>query len=891
VALTSGIKLGPYEIIAPLGAGGMGEVYRARDTRLDRDVAVKVLPANLSSDPNLRQRLEREAKAVSKISHPHICTLHDIGHQDGIDFLIMELLEGETLGQRLTKGALSSEQTVRYAAQIADALAKAHKKGVTHRDLKPANIMLTKSGAKLMDFGLAKQAGSAPLAAALTEMTMEQSKLTGEGTIVGTFQYMAPEQLEGKEADARTDIFAVGEVIYEMATGKPAFSGKSRASLIAAILTTEPPPIAQLQPLTPPALERVVKKCLAKDPDERWQSASDLASELNWIAEGGSQAGIPSPVTLKRNARERLAWIAAVTGICAAVWAGAAYYRETGKPGQVVRAVIPTEEGTSPVFAGDLGGPVVLSPDGKAVAFGASDAQGKVTLWVRDLDGLHAHSLAGTEGATFPFWSHDGRSLGYFAGGKLKTVPVEGGTPGDVCDAPAGRGGTWNAQDTILFSPQFESAIYQVPASGGTPSAVTTLDTAKHDSHRWPYFLPDGKHFLYLAINRMAGREPNDAIYFASLDRKEDRLLVHAFTNAAYGAGQLLFMRGATLMAQPFDSDTGKLTGEAKRIAQDLGEDPSIWRAAFDAAGSKILVYATGGSLAGQAVWYDRSGKALGTVGDKASNLYHVRISPDGQKVATDFGEATTSVWIYDFKRKVHTRLTLDQEANVDAAVWSPDGRWIAYHGLQNGHNNIYRKAAGGFGERELLFEGGSVLNVPSDWSPDGNSLLFSVGDLAGQGQVWLLPLNGDHKAVPVAQSGSLSQDARFSPDGRWIAYASNESGKFEVYIIPSDRTSGRWQISSGGGLQPVWRRDGKEIFYMALNNALMSVPVTLSKGTVEVGAARQLFRVPNLVGATGNFNAYDVAPDGQRFIVLGTPQSTPPTITVVTNWTAELKK
>jgi Tol biopolymer transport system component len=533
----------------------------------------------------------------------------------------------------------------------------------------------------------------------------------------------------------------------------------------------------------------------------------------------------------------------------------------------------------------------VLSRDGKALAFVASDTQGKTTLWVRDLNGLHARSLAGTDGATFPFWSPDGRSLAFFAGGKLKAVPVEGGMPADIWEAPAGRGGTWNAQGTILFSPQFESAIYRVPASGGGPTPVTTLDKTKHDSHRWPYFLPDDRHFLYLAVNRTAGHEPNDAIYFASLDGKENRLLVHAFTNGAYGAGQLLFMRGATLMAQPFDPDTGKLTGEATRIAQDLGEDPSIWRAAFDAARSNILVYATGESLTGQAVWYDRSGKELGVASDKALNLFHVRISPDGQKVATDFGEATTSVWVYDLKCKVTTRLTFDQEANVDAPVWSPDGRWIAYRGLQNGHNNIYRKAAGGFGEAELLLESGSVLTSPNDWSPDGKSLLFSVGDLAGQGQVWLLPLNGDHKAVPVAQSGSLSQDARFSPDGRWIAYASNQSGRFEVYVIPSDRTSGKWQISSAGGLQPVWRRDGKEIFYLALDNALMSVRITLRKEAVELGAVRQLFRVPKLVGATGNFTAYDVAPDGQRFLALETPQSTPPTITVVTNWTAELRK
>jgi Tol biopolymer transport system component len=892
MGLTAGTRLGPYEIVSPLGAGGMGEVYRAHDTRLERDVAIKVLPANLSSDPSLRLRLGREAKAVSKLSHPHICTLHDIGHQDGVDFLVMELVEGETLEQRLTKGPLPSDQTLRYAAQIADALAKAHKLGVTHRDLKPSNVMLTKSGAKLMDFGLAKQVGPAPLATASTEMTMEQQRLTSQGMLVGTVQYMAPEQLEGKEADARTDLFALGEVIYEMVTGKPAFSGKGRASLIAAILTTEPTPITQLQPLTPPSVERVVKKCLAKDPEDRWQNASDLATELNWIAEGGSQPGIPALVTLKRKTRERLAWVIAMAGLSAAVLAGAAYYREAGKPAQVVRAVIPPEEGTIPVFTGDLSGPVVVSPDGRVLAFAASDTQGKTTLWVRELNGLHARTLAGTDGATFPFWSPDGRSLGYFAGGKLKTVLLEGGAPTEVCDAPAGRGGTWNAQGTILFAPQFESALYRVAASGGTPSPVTKLDKAKHDSHRWPYFLPDGRHFLYLAINRAFGHEPNDAIYFASLDGKENRLLVPSFTNAAYGSGHLLFVRGTELMAQALDPDTGKTTGEAARIAQDVGVDLGIWRSAFDAARGNILVYATGGPVEGQAVWHDRSGKNLEVVGDKAQNLFHLRISPDGERVATDFfGEGTSSIWVYDLKRKVNTRFTLESEASIDSAVWSPDGRWLAYQGLQGGRNNIYRKAASGFGKAELLLEGSDVKQVPSDWSPDGKSLLFSIGDLVGQGQVWLLPLTGDRKPVAVAQIGSVSQNTRFSPDGRWIAYASNESGKFQVYVIPSSRTAGKQQISNAGGLQPVWRRDGKELFYLTLDNTLMSAPITLSKEGVEVSAARQLFRLPRLVGTAGNFTAYDVAPDGQHFLALETPESTAPIITVVTNWTAELKK
>src|SRR6267154_2331688 len=430
MSIASGTKLGPYEILSPLGAGGMGEVYRARDTRLDRDVAIKVLPTNLSSDPSLKQRLEREAKAVSKLSHPHICTLHDIGHQDGVDYLVMEYLEGETLEQRLLKGPLLPEQTLRYAAQIADALAKAHKLGITHRDLKPSNIMLTKSGAKLMDFGLAKQSGVAPLAAALTEMTMEHSKLTGEGMIVGTFQYMAPEQLEGKEADARTDIFALGEVIYEMATGRPAFSGKSRASLIAAILTSEPPPIGQLQPLSPPALERVVKKCLAKDPDDRWQSASDLASELKWMAETGPQT---APSAAKHSQWKRATWLLAAVAAVAIAIAGIAWFKAAidRAPAMLFHAAIP--------FAVNE---VAVSPSGEAaVVVAFSENTNNYTLWLYRIGGQQPKAIDGTQGASYPFWSPDGKALGFFADGKLKKVDIEKGQVQVITDAPNGRGG------------------------------------------------------------------------------------------------------------------------------------------------------------------------------------------------------------------------------------------------------------------------------------------------------------------------------------------------------------------------------------------------------------------------------------------------------------------
>ena len=888
MALTSGTKLGPYEIQSALGAGGMGEVYRAHDSRLDREVAIKVLPGHLWTDASLKQRLEREAKAVSKLSHPHICTLYDIGHQDDVDFLVMEYLEGETLEQRLTRGPLPLQQALSCATQIAEAMARAHKLGITHRDLKPANVMLTKAGAKLMDFGLAKQSGPTPLSAALTEMTMDRSKLTSEGTIVGTFQYMAPEQLEGKEADARTDIFAFGELLHEMVTGKPAFSAMSRASLIAAILTTDPPPISQLQPLTPPALERIVRKCMAKDPDERWQSASDLATELKWMAEGGSQAGATLPQGSTRKYGDRLAWAITAGALLAVVALTAIHFTGSPKPTRVVRSLIAVEEGTFPVLTGDFAGPPMLSPDGNAVALVAAREMGAVLLWVRPLNSLRARALPGTEGATFPFWSPDSRSVGFFAAGKLKTVAVDGGTPSEICSTPSGRGGSWGASGIIVFAPDFQSALEQVSASGGTPKPVTVLDASKHDSHRWPYFLPDGKHFLYLAIIHANANHPNDGIYIGSVDGKESHLVMADFTNVAYAAGRLLFVRDSALMAQSFDVKTGKLQGEAERLADDVLVDQTIWRAQFDASANGALVYASGGLTPWQAMLYDRSGKGVGASGDKVFNLLSVRLSPDGTRLATEAGEGNSDIWIYDRRREVNTRLTFGPSSS-SSPIWSPDGQWIAFVGIRD-KNNLYRKPANGMGQEELLLEGDSTQRNPFDWSGDGKSILFGVGDGTVKGQLWMLPLAGDGKPVPLTQNTYVTNSARFSPDGHWVTYSSNESGRFQVYVMHFGGGAGKWQVSSQGGLQPLWRRDGKELFFWSADNTLMSAPITLGNAGVEIGAARPLFRFNNPLGIVGVVSPYDVSADGQRFVLISTPQQTPRPITLVTNWAEELK-
>ena len=893
MALASGTKLGPYEILAPVGAGGMGEVYRARDTRLDRTVAIKIVPAKLSSDPTLRQRLEREARAVSKLSHPNICTLHDIGHLEGIDFLVMEFVEGETLEQRLYRGPLPPDQVVRYAGQLAGALAKAHKLGITHRDLKPSNIMLAKSGAKLMDFGLAKTSdarGTTPAGLGvatltgkgldedlLNERTVEQSKLTSEGNVVGTVHYMAPEQLEGKEADARTDIFALGEVIYEMATGRPAFTGKSRASVAAAILVHDPPPITQTQPLAPIALERIVKKCLAKDPDDRWQSASDLAAELTWLAEGISSGSQPSPVAARKK-RSWLPWLAGA-GLALAIALGWIYFRRPGEISAPVRAFIPPPENTSFVFLGDGAGPLVLSPDGRNLAFVAVTATGAPQIYVRPLDGLQARALPGTDHAWAPFWSPDGRTIGFFADGKLKTIDIQSGGPVSVCDAPNSRGGSWAADGTIVFAPDFRTPIYRVAAAGGTPVQVTHIDENKHTSHRWPFFLPDGKHFLYLAMSHQSPQ--NNAIYYASVDGKEDRLVLASIYNAQYASGFLLYLRSGQLLAQPFNPATGELGGEAHQVATGVTEDGQTQRAIFTVSSNGVLAYSGGATSQSQLGWFDRSGKELALVGDKFGGLAgdqgEIRLSPKGERVAFSIQGGVNDIWVMDTLIGVRRRLTFGPTGN-NHPVWSPDGKWIAYDSATKNGTVIDRRSADGGAEEQMVADPGGDVNL-DDWSQDGKYLLYEKDG------TWALPLSGDHKAFQVTRPGEADTNyPDLSPDGRWLLYQSNESGRLEVYVVPFGRALlGKWQISNSGGIWPLWRRDGKEIFFLTLDGMVTAVPVVTTTDQLEVGAAHALFRLPG--------SSYDVSPDGKKFLVnvVGDQNSKP--ITLVLNWNAELRK
>src|SRR5882672_7715851 len=546
MAILPGRRLGPYEILSSVGAGGMGEVYRARDTRLDRIVAIKVLPTHLADRSELRDRFEREARTIASLNHPHICTLHDIGQQDGIDYLVMEYLEGETLAQRLQKGPLPLEQVLQYAIEIADALDKAHRKGVTHRDLKPGNIMVTKTGAKLLDFGLAKLRQDVAPATPLSQLPTANDAITAQGTILGTLQYMAPEQLEGKEVDARTDIFAFGAVVYEMATGKRAFEGNSQASVIGAILRDDPPAVSSLRPMTPPALDRVVKRCLTKDPDDRWQSANDLANEVKWIAEGGAQAGEAGRGPAGSRRWERANWLLTATFLLLALAGGATWWQASN------RRPPPMYFHTSVPFpANDL----ALSPDGRMLAMVAYSAPANnYMLWTYEVGGQRPSSLDATQGATYPFWSPDGKFIGFFADGKLKKVEVSGGKVQVLCDAPNGRGGAWNRDGVIVFTPDGVGGLSRVSSLGGSPVEMTKPDTSRFEwSHRWPVFLPDGKHFLYLAAN-FSGHLENNAIFLGSLDSQERRLLVSTSANAAYSEpGYLVYLRDRTLVAQPFD--------------------------------------------------------------------------------------------------------------------------------------------------------------------------------------------------------------------------------------------------------------------------------------------------------------------------------------------------
>jgi len=873
--------------VSPLGAGGMGEVYRARDTRLERTVAIKILPPQLSNDAVRKQRFEREAKTISSLNHPHICVLYDVGHQDGIDYLVMECVEGETLAKRLEKGALPLEQVLKIGAQIADALDKAHRSGVVHRDLKPGNIMLTPTGAKLLDFGLAKPA--APLATGVTlTAASKQSPVTEQGTILGTFQYMSPEQIEGKELDGRSDIFSLGAVLYEMLTGQRAFQGKSQLSVASAILEKEAAPISTVKPMTPPALDHAIRRCLAKDPEERWQTARDVAFELKWIAEAGSESSAATPVKDRRNS-EWLMMAALVITAAAAVTLGVLYARRPATDAPVARAYIKPMVNSSFIFSGTAAG-FALSPDGRLLAYVASTPDGKSVLWLRPIDFLQAQPLPGTEGATYPFWSPDSRFIAFFAGGKLKKIESSGGPPFTICDASDGRGGTWNRDGDILLTPAVNTTLFRVSSSGGPLIPVTTLDPSKNETtHRWPYFLPDGRHFLYFTGSVFSPRETlTNSVLLGSLDSKESKLLLHSHTNAIYASGHILFMRQFTLMAQPFDTTSLQLTGDAVPIADPVQEGRSVAKGVFSASENGLLTYVEGASGADrQLEWFDRDGKEMGAV-PGADAYAGVRISPDGKRLAYYLDSAGYDIWSFDIARGVKTALSFGSGSGQGNLypVWSPDGRRIIYTSYRNGKYGLYLKASDGSGTEEPLLETVDRIRFPTDWSPDGKFLTYIEGAQGGWA-IWMLPLDGERKPFLFHKSQFAEREASFSPDGKWVSYCSNESGDYKVYVVPFPGPGGKWQVSPTGGCGPRWRRDGKEIFYLSSDNKMMATEVKASGSSFEVGATHALFGTRPY----GVFGRFDVSADGQRFAIpyeAGQPSAA---ITLVVNWPAELKK
>jgi len=897
MALSPGVRLGPYEILDPIGAGGMGEVYRARDTRLDRTVAIKILPTQFSSDPVRKQRFEREAKTISSLNHPHICVLHDVGQQDGIDYLVMECVEGETLGKRLEKGPLPLDQVLKFGMQIADALDKAHRSGIVHRDLKPGNIMLTPTGAKLLDFGLAKATAPLSSAATLTAAT-RNSPVTEQGTIVGTFQYMSPEQIEGKELDGRSDIFSFGAVLYEMLTGQHAFQGKSQLSVASAILEKEPEPISSVKPMTPPALDHAIRGSLAKEVDKRWQSAADLAGELQWIAEGGSQAGAPPPLVFRGKVREGLAW--SVATVLTVALAAVAFLNLREKPSTSVAPVrfhIPAPENTT------LGPYLKLSPDGRKLAFetivGTDEPR---RLWVYFLESEESRYLTAAESA--PFWSPDSRFIGYVSQGKLKKIEATGGLPRTISDLPGKWGaGAWNQDDIIVFGSP--SGLFRVPASGGVPVQITAVDPARKETfHAAPSFLPDARHFVYI---RASSDMEKTGTYLGSVDAKPEqqssKFLVASNWQPVYSpsadpsTGYLLFIREGTLMAQPFDNLGMELKEQAiptaEKVADNYGGAGGY--GAFSASANNVLVYLRNGTTTDrQLTWYDRQGKVLGTTGEQGDYRW-LALSPEGTHVALSKRNGQASnIWLLDLSRDISTRFTFGSEVDYEP-VWSPDGSRIIF----SSGNDLYQRPASGVKDAERLLTSSGGPHAES-WSRDGRFLLYIAFDPKTKDDIWVLPLEGDKKPVPFLVTEFSEGDSRFSPDGHWVAYDSDESGHFEIYVRSFAMNSagsaveagGKWQISNGSGIEPCWRGDGRELYYRTLDGKVMAVEIATNP-KFSPGKPQPL----GFSAGAGNISGtlWDCTSDGRRFLVAApkaAPKSNAPeSYTVILNWQSGLKK
>jgi len=875
MSLVAGTRLGPYEIVAPLGAGGMGEVYRARDTRLERTVAIKILPAHLSGDPIRKQRFEREAKTISSLNHPNICVVYDVGHQDGVDYLVMECIEGDTLAERLEKGPLPVEQVLKYGAQIADALAKAHRSGVVHRDLKPGNIMLPATGAKLLDFGLAKPAVPLVSGANLTAAT-QTTPMTEEGTIVGTFQYMSPEQVEGKDLDGRSDIFSLGAVLYEMVTGQRAFTGKNPLNVASAILEKEPTPMSSIKPMTPPALDHAVKKCLAKLPDERWQSASDLASELTWALEARLEVGVPAPVAWQRKLCERLILVAAAvlaTTVVLALWRP---WRSETSARQLVRLSAELPPGTS--MDRFRGAQLAFSPDGTRIVVAHSDATGKLHLVMRSLDQSQFAPLPGVDFGYMPFFSPDGHWIGFFADGKLKRIPVQGGEPVTLSDVPDPRGASWGDDGNIVAAFNGGSTgLVKVPSGGGAPTAVTQLSREKGETiNAWPQVLPGSQAALFTAFGANYTDGQIEVVSFKTGERKILQ------SGGAFGrylpSGHLLYIHQNTLFAVPFDLSRLAVLGAPQPVLEDINMN---WLGGadfdFSQTGTLVFVNSKAQPLPYSIWWLDSSGQTRAL--HLTPGLYeNPRFSPDGKRLAFEVptNPARADIWVKDLERQTLSRLTHLPGRN-NSPLWTLDGNSIVFESSHQVAPGIYWIRADGAGEAQRLTDG-KTRQVPCSFSPDGKRLAYQqyrVGTF-GDTEIWTAPVEGDRNhprlgiAEPFLQTSFSERHPAFSPDGHWLAYASKESGTYELYVRPFPEPEGKWQISSGGGDYPIWARSGRKLFFLTPDWRIMFVDYAVAAGSFAAGKP-QMWSQKNLEFLGVNY-PYDLAPDGKRFAVVVNP-------------------
>ena len=898
--LTPGTQIGPYEVLALLGAGGMGEVYRAKDSTLKREVALKVLPADVAKDRERLARFQREAEVLASLNHPHIAQIYGLEHVGDTFALVMELVEGEDLSQRIARGPIPIDEALAIARQIAEALEAAHDHGIIHRDLKPANIKVRADGTvKVLDFGLAKAvdptAGSS--ATAMNSPTLS-IRATQAGIILGTAAYMSPEQARGKPVDKRADIWAFGAVLFEMLTGQRAFKGEEMSDVLAAVLRQDMD-WGALPAATPPSLQRLLIRCLDRDPRLRLRDIGEARVTLNRMISGApdpSAVVAPARLDARPGTRVALPWVIAALALVGAGAVALRHARETPPPADAIQFTIAAPENTS--FGGLPGGgtgvatQLAVSPDGRYVVFVAR-GQNEFQLWLRPIAGLESTPLRGTDGAAFPFWSPDSRFVAFFAAGKLHKVQITGGPPIPVCDATRGLGGTWNRDNIILFSTTPDSGgnvLMRVSGAGGVPVAASVLDTTTGEtSHRWPHFLPDGRQFLFtVSTGTCCPAVKPSRIKIGALDSTESVTLFETESSAAYTAGHVLFSRAQTLMAQRFDPGARQLTGDPFPVADHVPNEGSRY-ASFSASENGVLLYARGNvGTTTRLTWFDRAGNITGTVGEPAA-YETLALAPDDRRIAVSLAETSSAnhaIWVIDSVRGAMSRLTFDA-VNDTSPVWSPDGSRIAFQSLRMGESSMRQKVVSGAAMDEPLLIGQQLL--PTSWSPDGRFIAYAR-NTSGSTDVWILPLTGDRKPFAFTQTVPAERHAAFAPDGKWIAYQSNGTGRIEIYVQPFPATQGtKYLVSTGGGEQPVWRADGKELFFLGAESKMMSATIDTTR-QFEAGAPLALFS--SGASTTPNTRQFAVSRDGKRFLVNARTERLPSTpITVVVNWLAAVQK